>query len=228
MDTVVEESEAKGLFLKSAKSFTMVFSKSEVGHTCKITVHGNTLEQVDIFVHLRSLFTSDGRCEQDVRQRIAIAKSAFTSLEKVLKNRNINIQLRYRFLKCYVWSTLLYGSEAWTLSSKMVNKLEATEMWFLRRIQRISYTEHVTNVEVLRSANTKRKLLSEMVNKQVKFFGHVMHKEEMENLVTTGYVKGKRARGHQRETYLTYLQKIKEKTPIELIHLTRDRGVWSA
>ena len=69
MDTVVEESEAKGLFLNSAKSFTMVFSKSEVGPTCKITVHGNTLEQVDRFVYLGSLFTSDGRCEQDVRQR---------------------------------------------------------------------------------------------------------------------------------------------------------------
>ena len=107
IDTVVEESEAKGLFLNSAKSFTMVFSKSEVGHTCKITVHGNTLEQVDRFVYLGSLFTSDGRCEQDVRQRIA-----FTSLEKVLKNWNINIQFRCRFLKCYVWSTLLYGSEA--------------------------------------------------------------------------------------------------------------------
>ena len=66
MDTVVEESEAKGLFLNSAKSFTMVFSKSEVGHTCKITVHGNTLEQVNRFVYLGSLFTSDGRCEQDV------------------------------------------------------------------------------------------------------------------------------------------------------------------
>ena len=56
----------------------------------------------DIFVYLGSLFTSDGRCGQDVRQRIAIAKSAFTSLEKVLKNRNINIQLRCIFLKCYV------------------------------------------------------------------------------------------------------------------------------
>ena len=129
-----------------------------------------------------------------------------------------------RFLKCYVWSTLLYGSESWTLSSKMLNKLEATEIWFLRRMQRISYTEHVTNVEVIRRANTKRKLLSEMVNRQVKFFGHVMRKEEMVNLVTTGYVEGKRAWGHQRETYLTYLQKMKETTPIEL---TRDRGVWS-
>ena len=63
----------------------------------------------------------------------------------------------------------------------MLNKLEATEMWFLRRMQRISYTEHVTYVEVFRRANTKRKLLSEMVNRQVKFFGHVVRKEQMEN-----------------------------------------------
>ena len=104
----------------------------------------------------------------------------------------------------------------------MLNKLEATEMWFLRSMQRISYTEHVTNAEVLRRANTKIKLLSEMVNRQVKFLGHVMRKEEMEHLVTTGYVEGKRDRGRQRETYLTYLQKMKEKTQIELIHLTRN------
>ena len=73
MDTVVEEREAKGLFMNSAKSFTMVFSNSEVRPTCKITVHGNTLEQVDRFVYLGSLFMSDGRWEKDVRQRIAIA-----------------------------------------------------------------------------------------------------------------------------------------------------------
>ena len=126
MDTVVGKSEVTGLFLISAKSFTMVFSKSEVRHTCKITLHGNTLEQVDRFVYLGSMFMSYGRCEPVVRQRITIAKSAFTSLENVLKNRNNNIQLRCRFLKCYLWSTLWYGSEARILSSKMLIKLEAT------------------------------------------------------------------------------------------------------
>ena len=142
MDTVVEESEAKGLFLNSAKSFTMVFWKSEVGHTCKITVHGNTLEQVDRFVYLGSLFTPDGICEQDRTTENSHREISIHIVGgKLWKNRNINIILRCRFLKCYVWSILLYGSEAWTLSLKMLNKLEATEMWFLRRMQRISYTE---------------------------------------------------------------------------------------
>ena len=60
MDTVVEESEAKGLFLNSSKSFTMVFSKSEVRLHVR-SQSGNILKQVDKFVYLGSLFMSDGR-----------------------------------------------------------------------------------------------------------------------------------------------------------------------
>ena len=145
IDIVVRESENKGLYLNGSKSFTMVFSKSTVIPTCNITIHGTSLEQVNSFIYLGSMFTSDGRCVQDVRRRIGIAKSAFTSLEKVLKSRDIKLQLRIRVLKCYVWSTLLYGSETWTLTSDLMKQLEATEMWFLRRMLRISYKDKVTN-----------------------------------------------------------------------------------
>ena len=57
-------------------------------HVSNITIHGTSLEQVNSFIYLGSMFTSDGRCVQDVRRRIGIAKSAFTSLEKVLKSRH--------------------------------------------------------------------------------------------------------------------------------------------
>ena len=77
--------------------------------------------------HLRSPFTFNDWCEQDVRRRIAIAKSAFTILDKTLKNSSVNIPLRYTFLKCYVWSTLLYGAVAWTLSVDLLKKLDAED-----------------------------------------------------------------------------------------------------
>ena len=105
IDIVVRESENKGWYLNGSKSFTMVFSKSTVIPTCNITVHGTSVEQVNSFVYLGNMFTSDGRWVQDVRWRIGIA--VFTSLDKVLKSRDIKLQLRIRVLKCYVWSTLL-------------------------------------------------------------------------------------------------------------------------
>ena len=76
-------------------------------------------------------------------------------------------------------------------------------MWFLRRMLRISYKDRVTNEEVLRRAKVDRTLMKDIVKRQMEFFGHV--KEELENIVVTGFIEGKRARGRQTETYLTYL-----------------------
>jgi len=45
---------------------------------------------------------------------------------------------KLRLLKCYVWSTLLYRCESWTVNQGMKSQLEATEMWFLRRMLRIA------------------------------------------------------------------------------------------
>ena len=77
-DIVAREGENKGLYLNGSNSFTMVFSKSTVIPTCNMTIHGTSLEQVNSFVYLGSMFTSDSICVQDVRRRIGIAKSAFT------------------------------------------------------------------------------------------------------------------------------------------------------
>ena len=60
----------------------------------------------------------------------------------------------------------------------------------------------------------------------MKFSGHAVSREEMENLVVTGFVEGKRAQRRKSETYLTYLQNRKDLTPIELIHLVNKRDVW--
>ena len=99
IDIVVREGENKGLYMNGSKSFTMVFSKSTVIPTYNITIHGTSLEQVNSFIYLGSHFTSDGICVQDVRRRIGIAKSAFSSLEKVLNSRDIKHQLRIKVLK---------------------------------------------------------------------------------------------------------------------------------
>ena len=84
---MIQESEHKGL------SLTMVFCKSPIP-TCQIKVHGKPLEQVNSFVYLGSVFTSDGRCEKEVKRRIGIAKTAFTSRNKVLCGRNISMPVR--------------------------------------------------------------------------------------------------------------------------------------
>ena len=74
-------------------------------------------------------------------------------------------------------------------TSDLMKQLEATEMWFLRRMLRISYKDRVTNDEVLRRANVDRTLMKDIVKRQIDFFGHVIKKEELENLVV--FIEGK-------------------------------------
>ena len=141
----------------------------------------------------------------------------------ILTARNISIAVHLRVLKCYIWSTLLYGCETWTISGDMIKKLEALETWFYRRMLRISWKEKVTNVDVYRRMNTSTSLLIDIVHRQLTFLGHILRKGELENLVVTGFVDGKRDRGRQRETFLTYLSKTVCKSSLEVINMAKKR-----
>ena len=109
----------------------------------------------------------------------------------------------------------------------MQKKLEAFETWLYRRMLRISWNDMVTNEEVYSRMNIKQLLLVDIVRRQMSFLGHVLRKEEMEHLVITGFVDGKRARGRQRETFLTNLDKFTNQPPMELLRLSKDRVAWS-
>ena len=84
-----------------------------------------------------------------------------------------------------VWSTNMYGSESWTISREMRNKLKAAEMWFYRRMLRVSWRDRVTNEEVLRRA-----LLRELRGRQMNFLSHVIRSEKTEHLCLTGRIEG--------------------------------------
>ena len=141
-----------------------------------------------------------------------------------------------RVLNCYVEPVLLYGSECWTISAQMESKLQATELWFYRRMMKISWVDHVTNEEVLRRAGTERKIMKTIRKRQIEFLGHVMRKEGLEELMLTGRVNGKRSRGRQRLTYLESLSKwmteqVDETEKMQVARLkilrtAKDRELW--
>ena len=80
-----------------------------------------------------------------------------------------------------------------------------TEMWFIRRMLRISWTEKKPNVNVLREGNVQRSLLKTMMKRQMEFLGHVCRRRGLEFLSFTGKVEGKCDRGKQRITFLESL-----------------------
>ena len=139
LNTVVDASLHRGLSVNIKKTQWMVISKTKITPTCHI--HNETIKQVEKFKYHGSTIKSDGTNDAEIKIRIGMAKDAFQKMEKVIKNKNITIETRNRILQCYVIPILTYGSECWTISPNMERKLEATEMWFHRRMLHISEVE---------------------------------------------------------------------------------------
>ena len=160
------------------------------------------MNQVQSFKYLGTIITADGRCNVEVKSRIAQGKSAFHKMKSILCNKSLSLALRKQCLQTYIKPILLYGSEAWTINKATKQRLHATEMWFLRRMMKISWTAKITNENVLKEANEKRRLITDLRKRQSKFIGHVLRKRKIEHLVTTGKILGKRDRGRQCEKIL--------------------------
>jgi len=237
LDKVVEESAKKGLTINCKKTECLVVSKKTRRPDCRLHIGNNTIKQVSKFNYLGSIIAENGKCEDEIKRRIGMAKDAFQKLRKVLKDRKLSIDTKLRVLDCYVNSILTYSSECWTISAQMERRLEAAEMWFLRRMFRVSWTDHVANEAVLRKAGREKSLLKCIRKRQMQFLGHIMRKDGLENLTITGKIEGKRSRGRQRITYLESLSKWiasqipeserNEASKQELLKRTRDRNLWT-
>ena len=94
-------------------------------------------------------------------------------MAKVLTSRKLSIPLKIRMTNSYVFSILMYGAEALTLTKPLENNLEAFEMWCMRRIARVSWKEKVTNEEVIEHLNTNRQLLQKVKQRKMRYYGHI-------------------------------------------------------
>ena len=203
-------------------------SKEDDNIEANIRVNGQVLEQVEKYKYLGSVVSRDARCVDEIKQRIVIAKNAFNKVKHLVTNRSISISLRKRFIKSYVWSTMLYGCEAWTMNKAMVKKIEAAEMWFFRRMLKISWTDRVRNDEVLVRAGTKREIMKTIRQRQLRFLGHVMRLQQLENVCVSGRVEGRRGRGRPRMKLVDSLAKVVGGgiTPVQLLRMTERRSDW--
>jgi hypothetical protein len=60
------------------------------------------------------MITNDVRCTRDIRAWIVMTKAAFNK-KKTFCTSNLDLNLRKKLVKCYIWSIAFYGAENWTL-----------------------------------------------------------------------------------------------------------------
>jgi hypothetical protein len=141
---------------------------------------------MESFKYLGSILTNDGRCTCEIKCRIAMAKTAFNK-KRTLFTSTLDLELRMKLVKCYVWSIALYGTETWTL--RVVEHLECFEMWCWRRMENISWTDNVRNEDVLLRVKEQRNILHEIRKRKANWIGHILRRNCLLQRVIEGKIK---------------------------------------
>ena len=67
------------------------------------------LENVEYLKYLGNMIPNDAKCTLAIQSRIAMAKAAFHK-NKTFFTSKLDSNLRKKLVKCYIWSTTLYGA----------------------------------------------------------------------------------------------------------------------
>jgi len=147
------------------------------------------LENVESFKYLGSMLINYGRCTCKIKCRIAMAKAAFNK-KRALFTSTLDLELRKKLVKCYIWSIALFGAETWTLRAVDQKLLESFEMWCWRRMEKIGWTDHVRNEEVLLRVKEQRNILHEICKRKANWIGHILRRNCLLQWVIEGKIKG--------------------------------------
>jgi hypothetical protein len=93
-------------------------------------------------------------------------------------------------MKCYIWSTALYGAETWTLRAVDQKHLESFEKGCWRRMEKISWIDHMRNEEVLLRVKEQRNILHEINTWKANWTDHILCRNCLRQGVIEGKTKG--------------------------------------
>ena len=114
---VKEESEKVGLKLNIQKTKIMAS-----GPITSWQIDGEALETVADFIFLGSKITADGDCSHEIKRCLLLGRNVVTSLDSILKNRDITLSTKVHLVKVMVFPVVLYGCESWDYKNSWAPK----------------------------------------------------------------------------------------------------------
>ena len=108
-----------------------------------LTIAGQPISKTGQFKYLGALLGVDRSCgvDADVHRRVSLAHTSFSKLRHLWRAREVSLKTKARMLLSCVAAVLLYSSETWTLQYPHHRLLHTTWMTFVRRAQRLKYSD---------------------------------------------------------------------------------------
>ena len=145
-----EESEKIGLKLNIQKTKNMASGP--------ITSQQIDGERVTDFIFGGSQITADGDCSHEIKRRLFLGRKVMTILVSILKSRDITLPTKASLVKAMVFPVVQYGCEIWNIKKAECQRIDAFELWCLRRLLRVPWTARRSNQSILKEISPEYSL----------------------------------------------------------------------
>ena len=75
-------------------------------------IDGETVETVADFILGGSKITADGDCSHEIKRCLLLGREVMTSLDSILKSRDITLPTKVHLVKAMVFPIVMYGCES--------------------------------------------------------------------------------------------------------------------
>ena len=157
------------------------------------------METVTDFIFLGSQTTTDGDCSHEIKRRLLLGRKAMTSLDSILKSRDVTLLKKVGLLKAMVFLAATYGCESWLIKKSECRKIDAFELRCWRRLLRVPWTARRSNQSILKETSPGCSLEGLMLKLKLQYFGHLMLiTNSLEKPLMLGKIEGRRRRRQQK------------------------------
>ena len=137
-------------------------------------VDGETVETVSDFIFLGSQITADGDCSHEIKIRLLRGRKFMTSLDSILKSRDITLPTKVCLAKPMVFPVVMYGCESWAVKKAELRRIDAFELWYCRRLLRVPWTARISSQSILKEISPGISLEGMLLTLKLQYFGHLM------------------------------------------------------
>ena len=97
-------------------------------------IEGENTEAVTDFLFLGCKITVDSDCSHEIKRCLLLGRKAMKNLDSILKSSNITLPTKIRVVKAMFFPGVMYGCESWTIKKAEHRRIDALELWCLRRL----------------------------------------------------------------------------------------------